>query len=257
LTENNNDWLIQIQSKTALPRYRLICFPFAGGGTSNYARWRGDLQGQIELCAFNLPGRERFFGKPCLTDYQDLIIRLAAVLKDKTDCPMIFYGHSFGALTAYFTTLELNKLNLDVPIHLYVSARRPPHSDDHFDKLSTLNLEDFKVVLTERYQGIPQPILDSPDLLELFLPIIQKDFKLYEQYPMLLNHYPESKVNCSITSIGYSGDRLKEIDLMEWKELTNKSFQHIQLPGGHFDLLTNWKPVTDRINQLISRDGYL
>lgn len=251
MIKKNTEWLIKAPSETAFPRIRLICFPFAGGGVSNYMRWRGDLLDEIELCAINLPGRERFFGEPCLTDYHDLLIRLVAILEEKTDCPMVFYGHSFGALTAYFTALGLNKSQPDAPVHLYLSARKPPQYEKNFEPLSTLDLSDFKHALINKYQGIPKAILDNRELLDLFLPIIKQDFKMYEQYPQIINSYPNQQALCDITSLGYSGDKTTEDDFMGWKQLTSKSHRHIQLPGVHFDILTNWKPITELINRWV------
>ena len=246
----NSDWLICLNPTLSAPKVKLICFPFAGGGIVNYSKWRADLHESIKLYAINLPGRERFFNQPCLTDYHELIEHLAAIVTNESDCPMVFFGHSFGALTAYFTTLELKKLHRSGPVHLYVSARVPP-SKGLSDPISNLNKEDFKSVLIERYQGIPQAILNNPEFLAMFLPIIQSDFKLYEQFPQILASYPDQVINCDITSISYSEDRYSEDDIIGWRDVTNKSHQHLRLSGGHFDLLMNWKPIVEHINQWV------
>lgn len=250
MNEKNNNWLVKSPAKSAVPALRVVCFPFAGGGTSNYIKWRADLDERIELCAINLPGRERLFGKPFVSDYQDLVVRLAALLAEQEDCPTVFFGHSFGGLTAYFTALELNKIRPDVPVHLYVSARGNPQFGV-FETISGLESGEFKTIVLERYRGIPQVILDSPDMLSIFLPIIQKDFALYEQYPQVFAAFSEKQVNCDLTSIGYASDRVPEEDFQLWKHFTKKTHQHIQLPGGHFEILNNWKPVIELLNQWV------
>lgn len=243
----DSDWLIRFRSNRTTPKLRLVCFPFAGGGATNYSKWRPDLDETIELCALNLPGRERFFFQPCLTDYNALIKSLANVLQKESNCPTIFFGHSFGALTAYFTALELSKNHGKNPLHVYVSARVPPCFVQ--PPISGLNSEQFKTILIERYQGIPQIILNNPDFFALFLPIIQNDFKLYEQYPQVLASYTDQSLECGITSISYSKDITNESAFSDWRLFTKKEHQHLQFPGGHFEILANWKPVVDLINQ--------
>lgn len=252
MNTSNSDWLIHFGSNLPATKVRLICFPFAGGGVVNYSKWRKDLHETIELCAFNLPGRERFYNRPCLTDYKELITNLATILeKEPDDCPMIFFGHSYGALTAWFTALELKKNHRTGPIHLYASGRVPP-TVGIMEPISALDDERFKSVLVERYQGIPQVILNNPDFLAIFLPVIKSDFKLYEQYPQVLAFYADQCINCGITSIGYTDDRTISKEFLDWQTLTHSSHQHLQLPGGHFEILANWKPVVDHINQWVT-----
>lgn len=243
-----DNWLIKFHSHATIPKMRLICFPFAGGGTINYSKWRKDLHEQIELCAINLPGRERLLKIPCLIDYQNMIINLASLLENESNCPMIFFGHSFGGLTAYFLSLQLNKFNLVSPRHVFISGRLPPVGPFN-DNIGFLHQDDFKKVLIEKYQGIPVEVLNCPELLNFFLPIIQNDFKMYEQYPKVLESFHNKLINCNLTSIGYAQDYASEDAYHDWKNFTNHSYQHIHLPGGHFAILHNWQPITEIINQ--------
>lgn len=251
LNAQNNDRLILLGSKVTSPKLRLICFPFAGGGVSNYLKWRNDLHEEIELCGVNLPGRERLFGQPCLTNYKELISELASLIEKKTDCPLIFFGHSFGGLTAYFTALELNTSCLVNLVHLYVSARVPPHIET-INRISQLSQEHFTSILSDRYQAIPQQILNDTDLLNLFIPIVQKDFEMYEQYPQVFASYADQLVNCDITSIGYSEDKNIENNFLSWKDFTKKNHQHLLFPGGHFEILKDWRAISVLINKHIA-----
>lgn len=241
------DLLIKCPNNSSMVQVNLICFPFAGGGTSNYIRWRPDLSPEIGLYALNLPGRERFFKEPFLTDYSKLIQELARIISTTMNKPCIFFGHSFGALTSYFITLELMRINATSPKHLFLSGRVPP--TELFEPLGHLTLQDFKSRLIDKFQGIPQVILDSPDLLSLFLPIIQSDFKLYEQFSDVLASYVNKEVDCDITSIAYSEDSSNAESVAQWKNFTKKSHQHIVLPGGHFEILNTWKPIVQLINE--------
>ena len=39
-------------------RYRLFCFPYAGGGALAYHTWQASFSSEIEICPVQLPGRE-------------------------------------------------------------------------------------------------------------------------------------------------------------------------------------------------------
>ena len=250
MNEQIKNGLIHYPSTSPAVKMNLICFPFAGGGTVNYGRWRADLHPEIDLYAFNLPGRERFFSKPCLTDFPALVQDIAQVLRTKSEIPMLFFGHSFGGLTAYFTALELKKIQGSEPRHLFISARLPPNNRLH--KIADLDNQQFTAVLLDRYQGIPKEILNNPGLMDLFIPIIKQDFKLYEQYPELLSSYADQKASCDMTIIGYTNDVYqKDGGMHDWQNYTQGSYQHIELPGGHFEILSNWKDLVSLINQQV------
>ena len=163
-----------------------------------------------------------------------------------------------------FLTLEIQKLaklsklglsNSVLPIHLFISARLPPRpylgALAIQESLASLSPELFQKILIERYQGIPQAIIDNPDLMKIFMPIIQNDFKLYEQYPAVLEPFDNKQVPCAITSIGFTGDNTEAVDFLGWEQFTKGDYHHLQLPGGHFEIINHWQPVTDHINQLV------
>lgn len=243
----SNPWLIKLNPEISESKIRLVCFPFAGGGTVNYVRWKVDLDPQIELYGINLPGRERFFGEPCLTSYQHLISNLAQSIAALPQCPLIFFGHSFGGLTAYFTALELAQKNNIHINHVFISARTPLLMEQ---KLSHLNNEEFKQTLIERYQGIPKDILNNPEILNLFLNIIRQDFKMYEQYPDLFATYNNNPISAHITSLGFSTDIIKQDNFLKWKDYTLGHYCHKELPGGHFEIINNWKTIVEDINSI-------
>src|SRR5690349_1583466 len=61
-------------------RFRLFCFPYAGGGASLFRNWANRLPGEIEVCAVQLPGREDRLTEPAFTRMPLLVEALASVL---------------------------------------------------------------------------------------------------------------------------------------------------------------------------------
>jgi surfactin synthase thioesterase subunit len=86
---------------TAAPRLRLFCFPYAGGGASIYRTWPDDLPRDVEVCAIQLPGRERRLSEPPLRSLQKAVEILVGVMRPYLDLPFALFGHSMGALLAY------------------------------------------------------------------------------------------------------------------------------------------------------------
>lgn len=241
--------IIHLNATKRRQKLRLLCFPFAGGGTLNYSRWRADINENIDLCAINLPGRERLFSRPCLTDFNEYLSSLVYLIKRESGCPTIFYGHSYGGIAAYFTALELDQLDGLSPLHVFISARTPPSMEIDMN-MGNMGKEQFIRVLINRYQGIPPQISHNPELLNIFLPIIQSDFKMYEKYPRLLEACKQKKIKSNITTIGYDEDEPSEASFFEWRKFTQGSHKHIQLPGGHFEVLKDWSVPVRLINQL-------
>ena len=47
---------------------RLFCFPYVGGGASAFKSWNKFFSDDIELCIFQMPGREERLGEKLITD---------------------------------------------------------------------------------------------------------------------------------------------------------------------------------------------
>lgn len=242
--------LILLKPSTGLAKVRLICFPFAGGGTSNYARWHKHLSDDVELYAFNLPGRERYFKKEFITSYHELIKIMSQEIAAIADRPLLFFGHSFGALSAYFTALELQLNHQIIPAHMIASARRPPDALQ-FSRIASLGNDEFLDHLINEYSGIPDIILNDPGMLSLFLPIIKSDFALYEQCSDVFAAYEAKKLQCHLTSINFNDDKVDIKEFSGWSYFTLNEYQHYSLPGGHFELLNDFSKLLDIINKVI------
>lgn len=240
--------LRDFNDKSLSQKARLFCFPYAGGGVAHYARWKKIIDDSIGVYAFNLPGREDLFGKPYLTDYLAFIKDAAETIAGYEDLPIILFGHSFGGLSAYFVNLYLNQVKEIYPQHIYISARLPP-KQDQLKSIASLNDEEFLNIIIERYQGMPQQILNDPDMLKLFLPIVKNDFLLYEQFPDVYKTFEEKAVENNLTTIKYDEDHLTNDTISHWNKLTKRNYEHINLPGDHFKIINDWEAIVNKINR--------
>ncbi|MFI6281733.1 thioesterase II family protein [Streptomyces sp. NPDC050988] len=112
------------------PAVRLLCFPFAGGGASAYARWQRELDARgasVDVLPVRLPGREGRPGEPRFTELAALVEELDAELDEVLASPHLLYGHSMGALIAYALIRRRQQRGAPLPRAALLAAYRAPH----------------------------------------------------------------------------------------------------------------------------------
>jgi medium-chain acyl-[acyl-carrier-protein] hydrolase len=223
-------WLLRPRP-VAGARFRLFCFPFAGVGPSVYRPWLDALPGEVEARLVQLPGREGRWRETPQTRLEVIAPALTDALRPELDMPFAFYGHSLGALVAFEVTRRLRALGAPMPAHLFVAAHRGPHLPNPHPEMRHLADDAFVTELRRRYDGIPQAVLDNPELLELMLPCLRADFEAYETY----QHLSEPPLSCPISALGGEHDRyVRPAEIAGWRDQTTGRFRMRILPATHF-----------------------
>uniref|UniRef100_A0A3Q4HIB6 oleoyl-[acyl-carrier-protein] hydrolase n=1 Tax=Neolamprologus brichardi TaxID=32507 RepID=A0A3Q4HIB6_NEOBR len=123
---------------------RLICFPWAGGGSIHYARWGNVLSSSVEG---EVPrnGKEMWWSEPCM--------------------------------------VLIPKIHNMEPVHIFLSGASAPYSETRIKtpKRSDLSDEDFLKWLIS-IGGTPPELLANPEVLKLFLPALKADLHVVENY---------------------------------------------------------------------------
>jgi medium-chain acyl-[acyl-carrier-protein] hydrolase len=214
-------------------KLRLFCLPHAGSGPAIYRPWLAQMPPEIELRLIQLPGRETRLREQPFTHIGPLIEALAPAVEAELDKPYMLFGHSMGALVAFELARALRRRGAPAPLELLISGRRAPQLDDTDAPLHKLPEDAFIAAMVERYNGIPQIILDDLELLRLFLPTLRADLAVIETY----EYAPEAPLDCSITAFGGSNDaRARLADLQAWQAQSSWPVSIQQFPGGHFYL---------------------
>jgi medium-chain acyl-[acyl-carrier-protein] hydrolase len=229
---------------------RLFCFPYAGGGTAAYFPWAKLLPPEIALCSIRLPGRESRLRETPYVRMEPLVRDLAAALAPYLDRPYAFFGHSMGALIAFELARYLRREKMAEPLHLFASGHRAPQMPDPEPPLYLLPDDEFVRAMGERYDGIPQPILQSAELLELFLPVMRADATILDTYV----YADEPPLACPISVYGGSDDpSVSRSELDGWRRQTQGACRLTTFVGGHFFLRSAQTQVVQNLSDELRR----
>jgi medium-chain acyl-[acyl-carrier-protein] hydrolase len=210
---------------------RLFCFPYAGGGASIFHSWADQLPSDIETIGIQMPGLESRIMEPPIETISMAVEMLLPEIYSKLDKSFVFFGHSLGAFISFELTRRLRERYGLQPLHLFVAGIRAPQVLNSKPPMYGLPEVDFLKELQCRYSGIPEEILENPDILQLMLPGLRASLKMYECY----EYMEGDPLNCDITAFGGNEDNTtRRKDLEAWRHQTNRSFSLQMLPGSHF-----------------------
>ncbi|NEO29470.1 MAG: thioesterase [Symploca sp. SIO3C6] len=243
-TQIFNSWVTCPQPNPTA-KLRLFCFHYAGGRALMFHTWPEKILPDIEVCPIELPGRGMRLMKPPFTHIQPLIKALEKALLPLLNKPFAFFGYSMGALISFeLTRLLRRKSNLS-PVHLFVCALHAPQMPDPHPPIHALPKSKFLQEL-RRYNGTPEEVLSSPELMKLFLPTLRADFSVLETYV----YTPEAPLDCPITAFGGLQDwKASADDLKAWREQTKVEFSLEMFTGDHFFLNSSESLLLNSVNQ--------
>ncbi|WP_444626240.1 thioesterase II family protein [Flavobacterium columnare] len=163
--------------------------------------------------------------------------------KDNIKSEYIIYGHSMGALLAYLLCHKLQEENLPMPLKLIVSGKKAP-AIPRENKIFHLPDEEFWNEIVA-LGGIPDEMLNYPELIDYYLPILRHDFKLVESY----KYEKKPKLNISI-DVFYGSEEATEEEMLGWKEETTENVTITKLEGNHFFIFNHIEYFQNYFNSL-------
>ncbi len=215
-------------------RLRLFCFPYAGTGASIFRGWSAEIAPGIEVCPIQLPGRENRWGEPPFTKITSLVEALADGLLPLLKVPFAFFGHSMGALIGFELARHLRREVGKEAVHLIVSGARAPQIPDPYKPIHHLP-DALLIDRLLKLRGIPEGVLQSPELMKLLLPTLRADLELCETY----QHIVQEPLKCRISAYGGLRDwRAPSKAVAAWSTQTINKFSLRIFPGDHFFLIS-------------------
>jgi surfactin synthase thioesterase subunit len=228
------------------PRLQLYCLPYAGGSARVFQSWRDILPFDITLFGVEYPGHGGRIAEPAIDRIDILAGQLVSALAKVPRGPYALFGHSMGALAAFEMSHQLARRGILPPTLLVVSGHgaaslpstdKPVHAssdDEFFARLRELN-------------ATPPEVLETPELLELMMPILRADFRAAETYAAA------NRPKLAIPIVAYGGLLDADVSrdqLLAWADETTACCTVRMFPGGHFFLRT----ARDQVVAALTRD---
>lgn len=226
---------------------RLFCFPHAGAGALAYRAWFDAIPG-VAVTPVLLPGREARSSEAPYDEMHKLIEALTTAIRPWIETPFAFFGHSMGSGIAFELARALRRIRAPQPSALIVSSARAPQLRSHPPNGPDPS-GDQLIDELQRLGDLPPALLENADALNLMLPLLRADSRLYRNYV----YQPEPPLAVPIAAYGGTADpdvTAEHLDL--WREQTTVSFTRREFVGGHFYLQTNRDAVLEALRKDLS-----
>ena len=211
-------------------RFRLFCFPYAGGSSAIYRPWAKKIHPDIEVVPAVLPGREFRLREPAYTQLEPLVEALTREISPLIDRPFALFGHSMGAMISFELARRLRSERGVEPAHLFISGRRAPQLPETDPEIHNLPEPEF-ITEVERLNGTPKEVLEHKELMEMLIPMLRSDFSICHKY----NYVPGAPLTCSLTAIGGTKDDTADQEKLQgWCAVTTGRCRIRMLAGDHF-----------------------
>ena len=243
---HRSKWFL-ISRPKPLARYRLFCFPYAGGSASAYLAWEDLLPPQIELVGIQAPGRANRLDESLLTSVLQHAEQLASAIPPMLDRPYLTYGHSMGSAVSFELLHLLKERSLPLPHRFIGAARQAPHIPRRIAPFYDYPLEEFVIEL-KRFGGTPDIVLQNAELMEMLVPMLRTELRAAYAY----HRDPDIKLECDVSVFGGARDEIVLTDeLPGWQDHFHKPMDFRLFEGAHFFLEDNKEQVVSAICESI------
>lgn len=237
------------------PKFRVLCFHNAGstesiytGPGTDFIKWIKETK-QVELMAFDYPGRDKLLKAKPLTSTATLVPDLMAVAYEKlTDgVPYVVWGHSVGTWVGFEFLMLARKIGLPMPKAAFFMTFPAPHTPEskrpwrQSAKLTSDQMKEEVMAWDKtHFTGAGKVVFEEPSWKETWEPLMRSDFALFDEYKF--THEGAPKFDFPLHCWWCEGENYIKQDMVEmWKDWTSSTFDHQVLKdAGH--LTAFYKP---------------
>lgn len=210
-----------------------------------YRKWVDDLPPELDLYAVQLPGREFRIREASFTQLEPLIQELVRVLNPLLEQPFALFGHSMGATVAFELARALRRRGARQPLMLGASGRIAPHFRSRFTPVQELT-EAQLVEKLRKSGGLPDYVINEPELMAMVLPLVRSDYKIVDGYRLA----PEPPLTCPIAAFYGLNDALTTPEeISGWQQHTTGAFSVQAFPGDHFFLANARREILSTLSR--------
>lgn len=211
----------------ATPTYRLFCFHDAGGSASLFDGWDQLIDAGVELVVVEMPGRGRRVDEAPYKDVKSLIHDMLPAFEGLLDKPYTFLGHSMGGMVAYELVREFRRMQMPLPVKLFISSTSGLGAYDKHQVDYRLTDEE----LTAMYPHLSlEQVGGNTQIQALMINILRQDLEFLYNY----NFTQEEPLSLPIIAIhGNEDERVKRHQIEQWALESSAGFRLVPRSGGH------------------------
>ena len=253
-------WLSSGFTPISHPCARLIVLPYAGGTSNTYRGWQSRLGARhpVEVIPIELPGRMGNTTAPLGTVQQltDAITNalLACTAITNNSCPVVIFGHSYGAILGLELASRLIFHHVRVELVIASSSNPPAHLNrETHQRISEQSIAETHAYFESLGGGIPQPIRDNHSLMEMLEQCVRADYNALACYGKQNENFP--LLPCPLIAVyGDSDIGVTSEDMAHWNQHTTGKFTLESLKNAnHFFIEDSSCGGKEWIIQLIDR----
>ena len=208
----------------------LLCLPPGGGDARLFKNWPAHLPESMGVAALELPGHGGRQGEPRAASIEDAVGEFADAAAPLLERPVMFYGHSMGAVLALDLAHELRSRQGIEPLALIAAASGPLKRRIRQTPSDAGDEELVRWLRT--LGGTPDELLADPEYLAELLPVLRADLGLLERR----TRRAPPPLGCPIHV--YLGEQDPMVDgtaaQRGWAAHTTREQPPRSFPGGHF-----------------------
>lgn len=230
-------------------RLRVFCLPWAGAGASVFKDWDLALGPDVEVCAFQPPGRETRFGEVPVQRLETLVDQFLAASSPLREGPFVLLGHSFGAMVAAETALRLSG-QPGAPAALVVLGCPAPSAAPRHAPIAHLPQPAFLRALQD-LGGMDDAVVADDELVQLLLPGLRADCRMAEAWRSGAARRFHVPLSCQLAAMAGEEDPYVSVsELNAWAVHARAGARVWSVPGDHFFLRTTLEPVAQALHEL-------
>ncbi|CAH7455470.1 putative Gramicidin S biosynthesis protein grsT [Vibrio chagasii] len=233
------------------PKLRLLCFPYAGGGTATFVPYAKSLPNHVELWVIQPPGKCARIKEAPYETMAPLVEEICQAWLGSPDVPSVFWGHSLGSRIALEFTHQLSVLGAPLPVGFIASGSKCPRKRAIASGITSLTDRDF-VQRVRQIGGMEPQIAEHEELLSLVLPGLKADFRIAETY----TYIGSSGLPLSVPLCLFSGrhDSLApSSEMAGWRSLFEHCVESRIFEGDHFFIDHQIDDVAKALNYILNQ----
>lgn len=205
----------------------IFCLTYAGGTTNFYDSWLKYNNSEIRFCPIEYKGRGKRKNEGFYENFEELINDIIGKITDEIEEDYCIFGHSFGALVAYEVCMKLQKLKMNMPVKIYISAKGEPSVLYSCPVDNDVDLIKY----VEYINPSSEAIFDNYRISSLYLNRLKNDYLILNQYKFC---HLNDKLKIPICILYSKSDVVIKSPITNWNNYTDSYVEFYAFEGGHF-----------------------